>query len=484
MIYNPVKPPVGCWSCILHTPLLGTSVCITGRKTIRPTRHTVAHDIPYLTLGIEGFYISRTRWTLKSIEIRVLREFVQWTILIYIPRTQCKSDEAGTMRSTHTKQSTLPFGFTADVLFQIIINGEASSVLSLCLLNRATYDTIKVVEPHICTWFMRLHGIDTFDPILTLNPWTGQQTPITVHSLVRFLYRHNLARHLSLHIIPSVWGPFSADEKVDTTLAAELKLASHLERGLYVLFHMSSISLETQRIQHPRKSLSSLVTKRLSIIAKTLDEYDKRTLTSFEEHTKHVYTVFNWGHAEAETGKQRLEFRSLLDDQSQIDLHCTFRMLRELLERMLLRHGLKYWRRDTRDEYSITSWFLLNQSPRTLEHLFLSPQDECCQIDTTLDFPTPTSTATEKCLFSTPLDQYWDAWRDIPDLGCIDCDCKLRGRSWSVKPALFDARGREFNRAAEKYLKEMWSQRHAGVSSGVCDGSFCVGALREFLSRY
>ncbi|KAL5334391.1 hypothetical protein BJX70DRAFT_378379 [Aspergillus crustosus] len=322
---------------------------------------------------------------------------------------------------------------------------------------------------------MRVNSIGSFDPILTINPWTGQQTALTVHTLGRFLYRRNVARRLSLHIIPSVWGPFAADEKIDTTLEAELKLAKHLERGLYVLFHMSSLSLDVQRLQHQRKSLSSLVTKRLSMLAKMLAEYrdfplDKRNLTSFEEHTKHVYTVFKWGHNEAEVGKQRLGFRSFLDDQSEIDFHCTLRMLRELLERMLLRHGPRSWHRDTRNEFSVTSWFLLNQSPRTLEKLFLSPHDECCHFDTTLD----SSSATRKCHFSIPLDEYWDAWNDIPDLGCIDCDCKRRARSWSVKPTLFDSRGREFNRAAERYLKEMWSQRHAGLHQAYAMGVFAT----------
>ncbi|KAL4886195.1 hypothetical protein BJY04DRAFT_178602 [Aspergillus karnatakaensis] len=322
---------------------------------------------------------------------------------------------------------------------------------------------------------MRLHSIDTFDPILTLDPWTGQQSSLTVHTLVRFLYRHDLARHLSLHIIPSVWGPFSADDKVDTTLEAELRLAGHLERGIYVLFHMSSLSHEVQRFQNNRKSLPSQLTKRLSILAKMLDEYsdfplDKRKLTSFEKHTKHVYTVFKWGHNEAEVGKKRLEFRSYLDDQTQIDFHCTLRMLRELLERMLLRHGPKYWQRDTRNEFSVTSWFLLNLSSRNIEKLFLGAQDECCHFDSITDM----SSATRKCHFANPLDQYWDAWRDISDLGCEDCDCKRQARSWSVKPAMFDARGRDYNRAAERYLKEMWSQRHAGLHQAFAMGVFAT----------
>jgi hypothetical protein len=364
--------------------------------------------------------------------------------------------------SQRTKQSTLPFGFIADILFQIIINGDASTVLSLCLLNKATYDTIKLLEPHICIWFIRLHGIDAFDPVLTINPLTGRQNDLTVHTLVRFLYRHELARRLSTDIIPSVWGPFSEDDKVEMNFEAELKLAKRLERGLFVLFHMSDISRAIEQEKHQKPSLPSMVTKRLVILARMLDEYsefpiEERKPLSFEEHTKHVYTVVKWGYTEAEIGKKRLEFRSYLDDETEIAFHCVVRMLRELLERMLLRHGPKYWHRDTRNEQSVLSWFLLNQPPQTLEKLLLSPQDNCCHFDG------QSMSDSRKCCFSDPLDDYWNAWKDVPELGCAECDCKRRVRSWSVKPTLMDARGRDFNRAAERYLKEMWSQRHVGL---------------------
>ncbi|KAL2813193.1 hypothetical protein BDW59DRAFT_176813 [Aspergillus cavernicola] len=300
---------------------------------------------------------------------------------------------------------------------------------------------------------MRLSGIEAFDPVLTLNPCTGKPYALTVHTLLRFLYRQKLARRLSLHIVPSVWGPFYDDEKAEMNFEAELKLAKRLEQGLFVLFHMADISRDTERLERQKRSLPSLVTKRLAIIAKMLDEYsefplDKRNLTSFEEHTTHVYTVLKWGHDDAEIGKKRLEFRGYLDDQTEIDFHCTIRMLRELLERMLLRHGPRNWHRDTRNEYSVISWFLLKQPPRTLEKLLLSPHGECCHFD-------GCSTDSDACRFSNPLDDYWEAWKDVPDLGCLDCDCKRRVRSWSVKPALIDARGREFNRAAERYLKEI-----------------------------
>ncbi|KAL2793396.1 hypothetical protein BJX66DRAFT_326063 [Aspergillus keveii] len=299
---------------------------------------------------------------------------------------------------------------------------------------------------------MRLHGIDAFDPVLTINPLTGRQNGLTVHTLVRFLYRNELARRLSMDIVPSVWGPFFEDDKVEMNFEAELKLAKRLERGLFVLFHMSDISRDIEKQKHQKPSLPSLVTKRLVILSRLLDEYsefpiEERKPLSFEEHTKHVYTVVKWGYTEAEIGKKRLEFRSYLDDQTEIDFHCVMRMLRELLERMLLRHGPKYWHRDTRNEQSVLSWFLLNQPPQTLEKLLLSPQDNCCHFDAISD--------SRKCCFSDLLDDYWNAWKDIPELGCVECDCKRRVRSWSVKPTLMDERGRDFNRAAERYLKEI-----------------------------
>jgi hypothetical protein len=70
--------------------------------------------------------------------------------------------------------------------------------------------------------------------------------------------------------------------------------------------------------------------------------------------------------------------------------------------------------------------------------------------------PTPTSTSTQ---MSTPTS---------------NCDCKRRVRSWSVKPALFDNQGREYNRAAERYLKEMWGQRHVGLHQAFTMGIFAT----------
>ncbi|KAL4779941.1 hypothetical protein BJX76DRAFT_65434 [Aspergillus varians] len=440
------------------------------------------------------------------------------------------------MRPTHTKQCTLPFGFIADILFQIVINGDANTVLALCLLNKTTFDTIKVLEPHICKWFMRHHGIDSFNPLLTLNPWTGKQNALTVHTLVRSLYRHELARRLSLRIIPAVWGPFYDDDKVEMNFEAELKLAKRLERGLHVLFHMADISRDTKLNQqsHSRKT-SFCVSKHLALLAKLLNEYNNTNSTSPFAMTfpfnnskpdpkpnitttklppcitktpkTHLPPLLTHAQTESETGHRRLTFRTThLDAKSEIAFHCTLRMLRELLERMLLRHGPKFWHRDTRNEYSVVSWFLLNQGPRSLEKLLLTPQDRCCYYpldQSSLDAGSDVDGGSE-CLFSDPLDEYWEAWKDTPNLGyagagasastgmsiftsigigkspggggtspgpgtCTgtgtapSCDCSRRIRSWSVKPALFDHRGRECNRAAERYLKEMWGQRHVGL---------------------
>ncbi|KAL6233939.1 hypothetical protein BDW75DRAFT_176414 [Aspergillus navahoensis] len=461
------------------------------------------------------------------------------------------------MRSTRP-QTALPFGYIADVLFQITINGEANTVLTLCLLNRATYHTIKVLEPHICRWFMRLRGIDAFNPISSLDSATGQQSALTVHTLVRSLYRHDLARRLSLQIVPAVWGPLYEDDKVEMNYEAELKLSRRLERGLHVLFHMADIARDIKREPHELQKISpspSVVPKRVTVLAKFFEEYDyfnsefnfdfplnkartknkhknRQTLLlaqftstpSFSldiehAHTKHhLATVLKRGHAEFEIGKRRLEFRSKhLTDTLEVDFHCTLRMLRELLERMLLRHGPKFWHRDTRNEYSVVSWFLLNQTPRNLAKLLLTPQDECCQYNhhvDALDKSTSTSAnaRARNCLFSDPLDEYWDAWNDIPDVPCpsigtlictlpntakssatgtrtgtrtgtgsgpgtschCNCNCNRLIRSWSVKPALFDNRGREFNRAAERYLKEMWSQRHVGLHQAFTMGVFAT----------
>lgn len=428
--------------------------------------------------------------------------------------------------------------------------------MTLCLVNKTTFDTIKVLEPHICKWFMRLHDIDTFNPLLTLNPWTGKQNALTVHTLVRSLYRHNLARCLSHQIVPSVWGPFYDDDKDEMNFEAELKIANHLERGFHVLFHMADISRDIRRGRqfHRKTPLSSSMSKRLTKLQKRLKEYsdiiDSPNSSNYQKlllppdlakskssSKAHTTQILKWAQTESKIGQRRLDFRANhLDENSEVAFHCTLRMLRELLERMLLRHGPRLWHRDTRNEYSVVSWFLLNRGPRDLAKLVLTPQDECCHRHFHLD----SGTESEDCLFSNPLDEYWDAWKESPGLCCagadtgtvsvsgtdtyadmgIDirlsrsikmrigrnpisntntnpnpnlnlnlnptptptqmstpassCDCKRRVRSWSVKPALFDNQGREYNRAAERYLKEMWGQRHVGLHQAFTMGIFAT----------
>ncbi|EAW14815.1 uncharacterized protein ACLA_002260 [Aspergillus clavatus NRRL 1] len=364
-----------------------------------------------------------------------------------------------------------PFGHVADVLYQIVTSSDMATALNLCLVNKSTYETIKVLEPHICRWFMRSHNVDTFSSVLTLDPETGSQIPLTVHTLPKFIRRQQTASQIACRIIPSVWGPFSDYGYAGLDYSVELRLAKRLERGLYVLFHFADIShIIERRQEEEREFMASTDSERLLVLAKTLDKYDdvlqhKRQFMTFDEHISHIYSVLEWGQMEADIGRKRIEFRGFIDAQTETDFHAALRILRELLERMLLRHGPKDWHRDANNEYSVISWFLLRQTPRTLAKLFLSPQDECCRFD-----DKSTGDDTRECIFSDPLDNYWKEWKDDPGLGCRDCDCKRRVRSWSVRPAVIDARGREFNRAAQRYLKEMWCQRHIGPQQ---ESTFC-----------
>ncbi|KAI9041789.1 uncharacterized protein KD926_006513 [Aspergillus affinis] len=354
---------------------------------------------------------------------------------------------------TTSKPKELPFGRIHDVLFQIIINGDMDTLMTLCLVNKSTYEVIQSMEQHICGYFMRSHGITAFDPALTLNPWTGGQNAVTVHNIRKFTERQDIAHRLAHHIVPSVWGSISDDEPSIMSLKAELQLAQGLERGLYVLFHMADIAHPTRKVSNP------LITGRLKVLSKILDEYNRlplprRKVVSFENYASHIQGVLKYGYKEADIGTRRLALRWHFDKPTQVDFYATIRMLRELMERMLLRHGPKDYHRDTNDEFSVISWFLLKQSPQSLEKLFLGPQDDCCTFK-----PDSTDCSVKQCYFSDQLDDYWRAWKDVPDLGCQDCDCKRRVRSWSVKPALIDHAG-VLDRTAERYLKEMWTQRH------------------------
>ncbi|RHZ53968.1 SNARE domain protein [Aspergillus thermomutatus] len=336
-----------------------------------------------------------------------------------------------------------------------------ATVLNLRLVNKSTYETIGSLEPHICRWFMRLHDIHAFAPLITLDPQTGGQRPLTVHTLPRFIYRQRTASQLARRIIPSVWGPYNDDGNPEMDYNAELKLAQTLERGLHVLFHFADASLDTEMPQvEDREKSATYGPERPLELTWASDLYDdllqhRSRSMNFDKSLDHIYAALEWGHVEAEIGRKRLRLRSYLDEQTEIDFHTALRMLRELMERMLLRHGPKDWHRDAKNEYSLISWFMLKQSPRTLAKLFLSPQDKCCHLD-----DKTTDGGVRECRFADPLDIYWKEWKNDLELRCRDCDCRRRVRSWSVKPAVIDARGREFNRAAERYLKETWSQRH------------------------
>ena len=392
----------------------------------------------------------------------------------YYPILMTQSTQIIYSEANHVVPTPKPFGSAVDVLFQIIINGDMNMLPTFCLLNKATYNSIKVLESHICGWFMRLHRIAHFDRILRLDPWTIRPRPLTVHTLLRFAHRRDIAQQLSRCIVPAVWGPFSQDEEVEMNLEAELRIAQRLERGLYVLFHISDIGREMEiSKQRGRKPLAPVSTGRISALTKMLDEYNelpeqKQRSTSFEHYASHAYRVLKWGSNEADIGRKRLEFRRHLDKEREVDFHITLRMLRELIERMLLRHGPTDWHRDAKNEYSVISWFLLRQSPRTLEKLFLSNPDQCCDWEDKMGI----ENGVRVCYFSDPLDNYWKAWKEDPNLGCQDCDCKRRARSWSVKPVLVDARGRGYNRDAERYLKEMWGQRHVGLHRAFMIGQF------------
>jgi hypothetical protein len=303
------------------------------------------------------------------------------------------------------------FGRVADVLFQIIINGDISAVLNLRLVNKSTYETIGSLEPHICRWFIRLHNINDFAPLITLNPQTGGQRPVTVHTLPRFIHRQHTASQLARRIIPSVWGPYIDDGNPEMDYNAELELAQTLERGLHVLFHFADAYHDTEMLQvkDGAKSTTHGPGRRLvltwgSDLYDDLLEHRSQSMT-FDKNIDHIYAVLDWGHVEAEIGRRRLRLRSYLDEQNEIDFHAALRMLRELMERMLLRHGPKDWYRDAKNEYSLISWFILKQSPRTLAKLFLSPQDECCHLD-----DKTTDAGVRECRFADLLGSYWKEW--------------------------------------------------------------------------
>ncbi|KAL5693632.1 hypothetical protein EMGR_004632 [Emarellia grisea] len=239
------------------------------------------------------------------------------------------------------------FSRVTDVLFQIIINGDISAVLNLRLVNKSTYEAIGLLEPHICRWFMRLHNINAFSPLITLNPQTGGQRPVTLHTLPRFIYRQHTASQLARRIIPSVWGPFIDDGNPEMDYNAELKLAQTLERGLHVLFHFADVYHDTQmqQVKDGANSATHGPGRRLvltwgSDLYDDLLEHRSQSMT-FDKDIDHIYAVLESGHLEAEIGRKRLRLRSYLDEQNKIDFHAALRMLQELMVRMLLRHGPK-----------------------------------------------------------------------------------------------------------------------------------------------
>lgn len=68
-----------------------------------------------------------------------------------------------------------------------------------------------------------------------------------------------------------------------------------------------------------------------------------------------------------------------LSKETEISFHAALRMLRELMERVPLRHGSTDRHRNANDEHSVISWFLPRQSLHTLAELFLEYPDHGCK---------------------------------------------------------------------------------------------------------
>ncbi|CRG87559.1 hypothetical protein PISL3812_04577 [Talaromyces islandicus] len=376
------------------------------------------------------------------------------------------------------------FGRVPDVLFLILSMGDAATIPALCRLNRATYETIKAHETLICTAFLRHHDINPpLDRILTMDAVSGQRATLDFLSLQKFMYRRETARKLASRVARSGWGAWWAIKGSGEMDAEAEMFRQRVERGLYVMFHMSDIARAVENTPIQPYSLAFSIYRVLLSSCLCRLPFDRARSAAnrswwFPRHMSHIYVVLLRKPQQREVGKQRWRFRQKLDLERRIDFHIALQMLRQFLETIIFAHSPDDDRSissSLKDDLDVTNWFLLRQSAHSLSRIFLElPDAKCCSIEDRArhcnNFASSSSSSgsgngsggnnkdkardsSPVCTYSEVLKEYWDARRGDPSVDCRQCETWLR--SSSTETILNDFFGLHAYNLGKEWVRQM-----------------------------
>ncbi|QKX63617.1 uncharacterized protein TRUGW13939_10788 [Talaromyces rugulosus] len=353
------------------------------------------------------------------------------------------------------------FGRVPDVLFLILSMGDAATIPALCRLNRATYETIKAHETLICTAFLRHHDISPpLDRILTMDPVSGQRAALDFLSLQKFMYRRETARKLASRVARSGWGAWWAIKGSGEMDAEAEMFRQRVERGLYVMFHMSDIARSVEETPVQPYSLAFSIYRVILCSCLFRLPFDRARANRswwFPRHMSHIYVVLLRKPQQREVGKQRWRFRQKLDLERRIDFHIALQMLRQFLETIIFAHSPDDDRSisSLKEDLDVTNWFLLRQSAHSLSRIFLElPDAKCCSIE---DRARKNNAKDHRdnpvCTYSEVLKEYWDARRGDSAVDCKQCETWLR--SSSTETILNDFFGLHAYNLGKEWVRQM-----------------------------
>ncbi|OKL64083.1 hypothetical protein UA08_00576 [Talaromyces atroroseus] len=336
------------------------------------------------------------------------------------------------------------FGGVPDVLFLILSMGEASTIPVLCRLNKATFETIKSHEAFLCTSFLRLHEISPpLDKILTMDPITGQRSPLSFINLQKFMYRRETALRLASRVARSGWGAWWAIKGAGEMDAEAEMFRQRVERGLYVMFHMSDIARDIERVKL-RPCTLAVGSYRLLLLSWLPCIGFERSAANrspwwFPRHMSHVHVVLLRKTQQREVGKRRWRFRQMLDLERRVDFHIALQMLRQFLETIIFAHSPDDDAsiNSLNEDVDVTNWFLLRQSAHSLARIFLElPDGNCCSIEERARKGEEGGGGgggrrrePPVCNYSEALKEYWDARNGDSTVDCKQCEAWLRSSS-------------------------------------------------------
>ena len=344
------------------------------------------------------------------------------------------------------------FGGVPDVLIQIISMGDASTIPNLCRLNKATYFAIKSNEALICHAFLRHKRIPNFDPILILDCATGRPCPLNIQNLQKFMQRQDTARRLASRVARSGWGAWWSIKDTEMDDEAD-QFRQRVERGVYVMLHMADICRDVEQAKHGHWPMGLRLFRNVFSCHLPCASTTRKNLMWSPRQMTHVYHVLSRRRRQEQIGEQRLAFRRYLNEEREVDFHIALQMLRLFLETILFAHSPDDPEavKNNNNNYNVMWWFLLRQPAHSLTRIFLElPETRCCSVEDRAH------QKDNECNYSEALKEYWLACKGDPCLACPRCEEWLR--SWSVDMVMVDCYGKQYDRQADEWVRQMRGQ--------------------------